>query len=42
MKGKDHHYIPNPKEFTHEILEETKVLCNGIAEGIIHIPIPWI
>ena len=39
MKGKDHR-IPNPKEFTHELVEETKVLCNGIAEGIIHIHYP--
>ena len=39
MKGKDHR-IPNPKEFTHELAEETKVLCNGIAEGITHIHYP--
>ncbi len=40
MKGKDHHYVPNPKKFTHDIAEETKVLCNGIAEGITHIHYP--
>lgn len=40
MRGKNHHYIPNPKQFTHEIAEETKVIRNGIAEGITHIHYP--
>jgi Na+/H+-dicarboxylate symporter len=40
MKNKGNHYIPNPKQFTHEIAEETKVLSHEIVEGITRIYTP--
>ena len=40
MKSKDHRYIPNPREFTHEIAEETKVIRRGITDGITRIYYP--
>ena len=40
MKAKDHHYIPNPRQFTHDIAEETKVLRHEITEGITRICYP--
>ncbi len=40
MKDKDRHSIPNPKDFTHEIAEETRLLRQEISEGINHICYP--
>jgi Na+/H+-dicarboxylate symporter len=40
MRGKERHYIPNPKELTHEIAEETRLLRQEIAEGITRIYYP--
>ncbi len=40
MKDKNNHYIPDPREFAHEIAEETRLLRQEIAEGITHIYYP--
>ncbi|MGB9927933.1 MAG: dicarboxylate/amino acid:cation symporter [Methanosarcina sp.] len=37
MKGKDRHYIPDPKRITNEIAEETKLLGREISEEITRI-----
>lgn len=40
MKDKENHYIPNPREFAQEIAEETRLLRQGITNGITHISYP--
>jgi Na+/H+-dicarboxylate symporter len=40
MKDKDRHHIPNPKDFTHEITEETRLLRQEVVEGINRICYP--
>lgn len=40
MKDKENHYIPNPREFAQEIAEETKLLRQGITNGITRISYP--
>jgi hypothetical protein len=40
MKDKNNHYIPDPREFAHEIADETRLLRQEIAGGITHIYYP--
>jgi len=40
MKARNNHFIPDPKKFTHELAEETKVLGHEISEGITRIYSP--
>lgn len=40
MKDKENRYIPNPREFAQEIAEETRLLRQGITNGITRIYYP--
>ena len=40
MKDRNNHLIPDPRDFAHDIAEETRLLRQEISEGITHIYYP--